>query len=352
MIFAEKSCLVLLLGLIWAIGACATARPDAHAGGGAQATNTSHGDTRALAPHATFSDLVASMQELDGLRRRKKGCLLSQRPDGFHFQAAVLSMVDPIPAAPKELDRHLQKAERVRVITEDGSLGPPTSLAFATLTSTEVVASYAVIVALTDQGLYVRSSDFDLEPGTPLTPAKDEDLERLLSTAPGLSTLYLSAEADVPLQRIYKVLSVLGTYGPVVFALAVRSTPQDMASPTDPACPTVARSGERQRSTARVQQRANDIQADLALCMYKMQRARLNGRVLVAVEFRPDGSIQSSCVKEDQTGSETLRSCLRDVLRAEAGSVLPAGDTRTLLTAMTISRPRTSWSFAGDAVCR
>jgi hypothetical protein len=343
----------LILLLAWILASCVGARPGGQTTENAPGAGDSWNDTRTLAADATFKDLVASMRHVDGLRRRKKGCLLSQRPQGFRFQAPVLSMVEPIPDAPKELDKHLKATERLRVITEDGFLGPPTTVAFATLTSSEIVASYGIVVVLTNEGVYVRSSDFDREPGASALPAKDEELPALLSTAAGMSTLYVSAEADVPLQRLYNVLSILDKYGPVVFVLAVRSAPEDLASSVDATCPVVALSSEQQRATPQITQRASKIQADLVLCSNKVQAERPNGRVLVAVQYRPDGSIQAGCVKEDQTGSETLRACLRDVVRAEpAAGALPDSETRTLLTAMTISRPRSSWSFAGDAVCR
>lgn len=322
---------IALTGWIWITSSCA-------AGHSRQPTLNSQGERPTLAPTATFHDLVVAIRsaEAPSTSTKTKGCLLGQDPTGFRLEAKVKSPIDPIPPPPPELDSALQRTQRARILAQEGFFGTPSAekIGLAALTPTSFAASLAVGVVLTDQGIYVRPTDFDYkeiyEGDSPFTAVKEVDLPHILQKLPShkaLLHIYLSAEADVPLTRVYQTMSILDDYGTVAFAVAVRF-PSDDAAADRGVCPVEpAPDARHAQASPAMEERGRVLASALSECFAGVD-SQVQGRMIVDVELREDGSIKTACIREDQVGSTRLSACALSAVAVEPPKGPETGNAR------------------------
>lgn len=290
-------------------------------------------DVRALGPDARFSDLLAAARTLDDRRDQESsaGCLLRR---GFRLEADLAVAVRPLPGAPDDLDDVLARHPGpVNVLSRWGAYGSgePSAPSFAAVTTTlPPRREPALVWALTDEGVYVRSS----EAPTDLRPVP---LESLAAPSPSVGALFVTAEASTSLERLARLLALVPPElsGRVGLAVALAPGTRLPAPPGSAEGPD-ARAGlcpdglpELAEGVPLGDLRAEVIVQSLGplrqgaeLCVTGTQGpGAAGGRVVLAMRIGADGTIDEACVREDATDDPALRECL---LRAARSIALPA----------------------------
>lgn len=315
------------------LGACATSSAKAPA---VATTNEQKATTalpsRELTKDARFNDIVATVSALEPSGQPGQRCLLGAKRTGFRLGAELASALYPLPAAPDDLDAALKRAPVVRVLSRWGQYGQGNvTLALAAITEAPPTRN-AFSVVLTDQGVYVRTSD----PQQPITDAavKDEQLTQALDRADAFheySTLFLSAEANVPVARLLKILTTLSkeSTGPIAFAVALppgTPIPDPVAERAHPSlCPNglpelEGEAGELE--LAAIHGALVPFQERAATCLEQADaRGAAGGRLRLAIRVEASGRVGQTCVEANDTEDDALSAC---VIAATQQLVFPA----------------------------
>jgi biopolymer transport protein ExbD len=275
-----------------------------------------------LAQDARFNDIVATVSALEPSQQPGQRCLLGTRnKKGFHLGAEFASALYPLPKPPEDLDAALKRAPVVRVLSRWGQYGQGNvALALAAITEAPPTRG-AFSVVLTDQGAYVRASD----PQQPILGAaiEDEQLVKALARADAFhdhNALFVSAEANVAVARLLKVLSALSreSIGPVALAVALppgTPIPAPAAERASPAlCPNglpelEGESGELELEA--IQTALIPFRERAATCLEQADaRGAAGGRLRLAIRVEASGRVGRSCIEANETEDDALSACV------------------------------------------
>jgi hypothetical protein len=324
---ATRSVELLWLGILVA---CAQPKPSpAHPTAPTAVTTTTQvevvtesDDPRRLATNATFADLVSAARAADSADEGHgiSGCLL-RGPQSFRLEADLSPAARPLPEPPPQLRALLEEhAGTLSVLTTwgnlPGELSDVTLLAFTT-TSTDSVKLPAIALFATPSGLLLRAAE-------PAIRAHPELLTRdlamlLLTQLSAPSTLFVTADAALPLTELFSLLREIPNRLEVALAIALpRNTrlPAAAVPSQDGICPSglpaPARTDrEGQLSAASAQTALAPLRdAALSCALSSGGRALLGGRLVFALRIGADGHAREACFLEDQIGEGLLRRCL------------------------------------------
>ncbi len=298
--------------------------------------------SRSLREDARFSDIVMSISALEPKGDPGDHCLLGRAGDGYRLGADLASALYPLPAAPDELDEALKGAARARLLSRWGQYGTPHPGAIALAGLTEAPPTpKAIAVILTDRGGYVRATDDAI---AALGPLSDEALLRALSAQSALdahTSVYVTAEASVPLARLHSALAGLDdALGPAVLAIALSPStpiPEPVSARARPAlCPAgLPESAAAQGALDLTAVRAalGPLTEKASACLERADaRGAAGGRVEVALRVGDDGRITQACVQSNSTDDAALATCVLEATRALAlPAPRPTGEVDLLL---------------------
>ncbi len=293
-------------------------------------------DVRSLAPDATFDALLDAARTLDDRRDQEStaGCLL--RP-AWRLEADLAVAVRPLPAPPDDLDEFLESEPGpVNVLSRWGAYGSgdPEKPSFSAVTSTRPPRREPAIVwAITDRGVYVRSSSAR----EPADPQPLDTVASSITDPASIGVLYVTAEAGTPVDRVADLLrrvpaALAGRVG-VAVALApgtrLPAPPEasDSADSSAGLCPDGL--PELPGDAATGDLRPDAIVASLGplrqaagTCVSGTQGpGAAGGRVVLALRIGRDGRVESACATSDATNDPVRRECL---LRAARATAFPA----------------------------
>lgn len=295
-------------------------------------------DLRSLGAEATFKDLVSAADLLDqrALDSSPERCLLQNRlgaKDPWTLKADLAVAVRPLPEPPAELATRLRDPSTpVTLLSRWGRIGDnPAALVLAAFTTTSTMGPNTRMFALllTKEGAFFRSlgNSGDAMPTGPLQP---DNLVPLLAERIAQSQIVLcvTAEAQIPVSALYKVLASLPSKGiEVVLAAALpaeTSLPALSVSPTTAAglwCPSglpdpAPSSTEGELPQQTILGALAPIRDEAQACFVRSAGgATAGGKVKLAVRIGADGRVQATCLLEDEIRDSTLAQCLLDAAR-------------------------------------
>lgn len=291
-------------------------------------------DPRALGPAPRFADLVAAARTLDDRRDQESnaGCLLRR---GWRLEADLAVAVRPLPPAPDDLDDTLARHPGpVNILSRWGAYGSgaPSAPSFSAVTTTlPPRREPALVWALTDEGVYVRSSR---EPMSAAPIALDA---LSLPEPDAVGALFITAEAGTSLERLAQLLArapdaLAGRVGLAV-ALAPETRLPEIAgasAPVDPRahlCPggLPALADDAPLGDLRpdaIVQRLDPLRQAASACVSASEGpGAAGGRVVLGIRIGPGGVVTDACAVEDATADPALRGCL---VRAARSVAFPA----------------------------
>ncbi|MFK7989129.1 MAG: hypothetical protein AB8I08_24130 [Sandaracinaceae bacterium] len=280
---------------------------------------------RDLAGDATYADLLDVARGLDQRRdtASDEGCLLGGGEHAWRLAADLAPAIRPLPEADTDLDARLSSgAGEVTVLTRWGPLGRghAEGIALTAVTTTLPTArSSARVWFVTDRGVYVRSTDGSM--GT-TEPTEQPRID-------GLPTLFIAAEAGVPLSRLAEVLamaprSVAGHIGLAVALAEGTRLPEPAAPPATegaPLCPEgvpplAEEAPYGSLSADQLRSQLGPLRERAAICVSTATGpGAAGGRFDVAVRIDAEGAVGDACVQSDSAGDPALRGCLVRALR-------------------------------------
>jgi hypothetical protein len=329
--------LVWVALLIAACGAPATAtgptdrRAATSAAGQSSAGSSVDGpraDRRELAADATFADLASAARAQDDLRDQDAdaACLLRAGEHGFRLEADLAVAVRPLPAPEDDLDARLAATRGpVAVLTRSGIHGRIEAPLGVVSIATTLPGAHAtaLVLFLTDQGLYVRRSD--REDGERDASRIDWALSRAGWDELGLVAVV--AEAGVPLAAIADLLGRLpeSLAGRVTLGVALAAGTRLPAAPqvagddvvaTAEVCegglPELAESDPiGELAPDRIRAGLQPLARAAEVCVGTTTGAgAAGGRATITARIAPDGRVAAACVSDDSSSDATLRACL------------------------------------------
>lgn len=289
-------------------------------------------DLRALAPDATFTDLLRAARTLDDRRDQDSdaGCLLARAPSGWRLAADLAVAVRPLANAPDDLDARLAAAAPVVVLSRWGRYGTPGDgmLVLNAVTSTlPPPREPAVVWVVTADGVYVRSTAAPSarEAGTA------EAARAALPADPG--ALFVAAAGSVSLARLAAVLAVVPPELAGRVALAVPLAegvrlPADEGSSAgtedNSRCPDglpelAADAPIGDLRPDRIVASLGPLRQGAEICVGATAGpGAAGGRVVLAMRIGPDGVVNEACVIESAAPDPVLHECLARAARAVA----------------------------------
>lgn len=301
-------------------------------------------DPRELDGDATFTDLLRAARTLDDRRDQQSdaGCLL-RWPSGTHgwrLEADLAVAVRPLRDAPDDLDEILSAdGSAVNVLSRWGAHGPGGSerLTLSAVTTTlPLPRSEAWVWAVTERGVYVRSTEHAAAQSEPIPVGALSADSHLPSEA---GALFVTAEGGVPLSRLADVLGRVpdrfagrvalavaldpGTRLPASFERGLREPNVDVRCPDG--LPVLAEDAPLGVLPPEVLVASlGPLRQGAETCAGTTGGpGAAGGRVTLALRIGPGGEVQSACIFEDETGDPMLASCLTTAARATA---FPAPD--------------------------
>jgi hypothetical protein len=271
---------------------------------------------------AVYADLVRSAGELEGAARPASSCLLGRDASDYRLRAELASAVRPLPQPASELDEVLKGVVHVELLSAWGRHGDGNGkLALVGFTrSAPTREAYALLV--TSRGIALRSPS-----GSRVSPVDDLDRERALATLLKLdqsqeASVYVTAEAGVPVDDVYALLAALAPTGRNV-VLAVSLTPNTTLPLPVSATAKVARCPDGLSATDRpegslpgaallaglqpLRERATD-------CLTRGDaRGAAGGRLTVALRVAETGGVQEACIQRDELGDPGVLACVLDL---------------------------------------
>jgi hypothetical protein len=284
-----------------------------------------------LGKDATFADLVraARVAIRAGRKDSTAGCLITQGVNGFGLGADLMPALDELPDAPVELDGRLQRErDPVRVLTAWGQVGdaqPAIALAAFTTLGPESTRALGVALLLTDEGVQLRYSDAAASDADGPLPAQAA-IERLLAAPHNAdATLYVTAEAAIPLAQLVELLRLLPTDRTVALVLLLpqgtsvpaRKTEASRQLCSDGLPEPAAGAVEGSLDSRAILAALGPLKSDAQSCLTTAQgQARAGGRLALALRIGEDGRVQEGCIQEDAIGDATLEACVMASARA------------------------------------
>ncbi|HJL14726.1 MAG TPA: hypothetical protein RMH99_03665, partial [Sandaracinaceae bacterium LLY-WYZ-13_1] len=282
-------------------------------------------DVRQLSADATYSDLLRAARTLDDRRDQGSdaGCLLRTPQGGgagFALAADLAVAVRPLRDAPEDLDARLATdGSAVNVLSRWGAYGPgdPDRPTFAAVTTTlPPRREPAIVWAVTDRGVYVRSTQ---RPTDAAPPGSHDDAAAALGDPAALGALLVTAERSVPLTRLAEVLAVVppALAGRVALAVALEpgtrlpEPPEASgANGADALCPDGLPALAEDAPVGSLAPRVilsslGPLRQGAEICVGTTGGA--GGRVELALRIGPDGRVAEACVVRDETDGPALR---------------------------------------------
>jgi hypothetical protein len=286
-------------------------------------------DPRELPLHATFADLVDAARKLDesASGHSAAGCLLRA---GKHFslQAEIAAGVRPLPSAPAELVSALEQAAGPAAVLSVWGSQPGETLEIAltafTLTTTRAATEPALAVFLTRKGAYLRGASTVVRAHPESMPIAT--LGTWLGQAPlaDAHTLYVSAEAAIPLEAVQALLTLVPEHFEVALAVALPKAtrlPAAVRPSHELLCPEGlpelgADEAEGSLPTPALLRTLAPLRdAALACALSTGGRASLGGHLRLALRIGKDGRPSELCLSQDEISEPLLRRCIVESAR-------------------------------------
>jgi hypothetical protein len=284
-------------------------------------------DIRRLPHPGTFADLVdvARFADTAGQAHSESGCLV-KGTEATRLEADLLPGARPLPHPLQELAPLVAGAAgSVTLLSAWGNVqGELADVILLSFTTTTPKAVKVPILALfmTRNGTYVRGSE-------PVVRAHSEALTTTAATAlltqlSGPATVYVTAEADLPLGALTELLRSVPNRFELALAVAL---PKGTRLPEAPAparellCPEglpvpgrTDREGELDTGSA--QAAVTPLrEAALSCALATGGRALLGGRLVLAMRVGADGKARELCFVSDDVAEPMLRRCLISAAR-------------------------------------
>lgn len=287
--------------------------------GGAPATRPATEAREVVRRKDSYAELVRSATELENAQRETRACLLQEVSSGYRLRAAVSSAVRPLPAPPEDLDEALKNAERVELLSAWGRYGDGNGkLALAAFTGS-APAHDALAVLLTDRGIALRGPS-----GSQVAPLDGLDVPRLLAALNALdarssASVFLAAEARVPLTQVYGVLTALAEQQREVVLAVPLSSNTTLPLPASatakvPLCgdglsATDAAEGSLPAGTLMAE--VAPLREHAADCLARGDaRGAAGGKLSLALRVAADGHVQEACITRDELADAAVLSCV------------------------------------------
>lgn len=265
------------------------------------------------APLHTFAELVRSAVQRDGKSESPPSCLLRREASGHRFVGEIAVGIRPLPLPAVDLEDELEQSVSVNVLTSYGRYGDaPAGLSLSAFSYAPPTRE-ALVVLLTDHGSYVRG----VQAAGPMHNRIGLSEVARIASEPSGATVFVAAEAEVPLTQLEELLSLLATRGATV-ALAVNLAP-NTTLPAPPASPdTLCPDGLPETSTPEGQlpissltPALTELRTRAADCLTSANaRGAAGGHMTLTLRVAPNGTIEGACLLRDETGDPVLRACL------------------------------------------
>jgi TonB family protein len=294
-----------------------------------------------LGPSATFGDLVRTARLLAerGQRDSSSACMLRGAGGGYVLEADLMPAISGASEAPSELDARLQEGGRVAALTAFGVHGDataPNALEAWTAVAPERLSTSFVLLALTDEGVYLRA-----EPPRPSASTAALTLDAVAAAlgatqAEGApATCYVTAEPEVALEQLAQLLSrvpascqaVLGTLLPAGTKLPAPPTAVEPPRCPEglPELPAIAVEGELPVPVLR--QGLSAVSPGALRCLqYAPAVAAAGISIDLALRINPRGLVDRVCVLESSVTNVPFETCVLEAARnARFDPPSPAG---------------------------
>lgn len=290
--------------------------------------------SRALSPETTFGALVRQVAELDrnGKAYSNEHCLL-RAPSGsgpWRLSADLAVALRPLPDVPEDLDVALNNREALSVLTRWGHIGAGARgpMLAALTTSPPSARQQALIIIITDRGIYGRSSNVALpigwQGGLDLEKVNTFITKQRAQLASAVDGIYVTAERDVPLLEIRRVLEILAPIKvPVAFATSLVSgtrQPKAQDPSTELLCPNglpalVAGTAYGTLARETMKTAIGGLKERAERCMKASSGTSVTGDVLrLQARLSPNGQVIQTCFVVDEVGDLGLRRCIEKAL--------------------------------------
>jgi hypothetical protein len=279
------------------------------------------GVTRALAPDATYGDLVTLARELDGASRADSdaGCLLGPERLAADLALPLRPLPLPIVSLARALNRH---SGPMRVLSRWGQRGAGRR-AVAVFTMTPRTSGEALLVFVGEDGVRLRATGG--EAGSP-EPFADEALAERVGAARATISgpVVLVADAGASLARVRTLLAALPEDAVVALGVLLPEDtrlPQPLV-PDDPEAglcadglpPTDEAEGQFDVAAARAA--LAELQEKVTRCNdYRSGSGRDEGTITVALRLSDGGAVSAACASGDTVGDPALRACTLAAVR-------------------------------------
>lgn len=333
---APRTKLAALL-VLWACGGSTDPPPDPDTQGDEsepdEVDERAPAPTRALAPDATYGDLVAAAQALDGASAADsdEGCLLGPERLRADLALPLRPLPNPIGSLSRALARHNGP---MRVLSRWGQRGAGRR-AVALFTMTPRTEGEALLLFVSNDGLRLRATGGEPGGNAPFNPSELGD--RVLAARATIDgPIVLVADAGTPLVRIRSLLAALPDDAVVGFGVLL---PEDTRLPeplvdSDAAdaglCPDglpLTEAAEGQFDLEASRPALTELQAQVTRCNdYRSGTGADEGTITVALRVGPGGAVTGACATADSVADPALRACtlgaIREVRFPDPGGVV------------------------------
>ncbi|EPX58419.1 hypothetical protein D187_003891 [Cystobacter fuscus DSM 2262] len=285
--------------------------------------------TRELPDAATFGDLVASAAEVEASERASDArCGLRAGADGRYRLEANLTP-SLVKTAPIDLDEAAPFIGRVALATPFGVVGNGSMLVALSPLPQRIRLGIVPVVSVTDKAIYFSIATNQGISEGPATTIDEKNLHVVRGMIPNADAVIVTAERDVPLDRVRDVLDWTdGAAGPVVFGVFLGRddhVPATWVNAREPDGfveePGRCENGEHywtvpgRYDPATVARVSDEIRQEVASCAAKLPPDSLGGRVTLSLKMGRTGRTADACLGEDQTQSAEVRACVLDRVR-------------------------------------
>ncbi len=335
----ELLCGGVLLALATGCSGPPPVEPEASESSGAETTESMPAEEtaevtpamlRLLPRDATYADLLQRVRQLmaidPNIEAPGEGCLLRSQGglSGWRLAGELAPALRPLPEPMSS--RRRMPAGAVRVLSRWGQQGSGDAATFVTWTaSAPPAAEQAFVLLLRERAgrlqASLRSTVDDL--GELEGVQRWEVVrDRLLQENP--TQFYVSAEAGLSLSALVEALEAFAAME-VVFVVPLApgtNLPDAPAPSTAGLCPDGLPPTDSEEGATGTRD-ATSIRAGLGAfveqaqgCLAQAGAAGARGGLLQAeVRIEPTGSVGAACIRQDEIGSETLRSCVLGALQ-------------------------------------
>lgn len=289
--------------------------------------------TRALAPDATYADLVDAAQALDGASAADsdEGCLLAPERLSADLALPLRPLPDPIPSLSRALARHRGP---MRVLSRWGQRGAGRR-AVAIFTMTPRTDGEAMLLFASDDGVRLRATGGDSGGSEPF-PVSELGNRVVAARATVSGPIVLVADAGTPLVRVRSLLAALPSDAVVAFGVLL---PEDTRLPEPLVAADESDAGlcadglpateeaEGQFDLEASRPALAELQAQVTRCNdYRSGTGADEGTITVALRIATGGAVGGVCATDDSVGDPALRACtlgaIREVRFPDPGGVV------------------------------